>query len=302
MNDTQPIAAEKTPPGLAIRILHFPMTRLVVGIVAFAIASIASSFAARLIDPLHGGWPQVAAAVVTAAIFIAIYLAFTTFVERRGNVEFALPGALAELAAGLAIGVVLFSSVVTVIWAFGGYQVVSTRGAGVLLPVVALAIVSGTVEEILLRGLFFRLIEEWLGSWAALALSAALFGALHLGNPNATLLAGVAIALEAGIMLAAIFMVTRRLWAAIGVHAAWNFTQGGIFGIAISGGDTPGLLVPRITGSDLLTGGAFGAEASIPAMVIATAFGIAVVAYARRHGQIIAPLWVRSRHLAAAHS
>lgn len=289
-------------PSLAMRILHFPMSRLVIGIVAFAIASIASSFVARAIDPLHGGWPQVAAAAVTAAIFIAIYLVFTTFVERRGNVEFALPGALVELAAGLAIGAVLFSSVVAVIWAFGGYQVISTRGAEVLLPVVALAIVSGTVEEILLRGLFFRLIEEWLGSWAALLLSAALFGALHLGNPNASALAAVAIALEAGIMLAAIYMVTRRLWAAIGVHAAWNFTQGGIFGIAISGGDTPGLLVPRITGPDLLTGGAFGAEASIPAMVVATAFGIAVVAYAQRRGQVIAPLWVRRRHLAAAQS
>lgn len=302
MDDTQPIAAEKAPPGLAMRILHFPMTRLILGIVAFAIASIVASFVARTIDPSHAGVPRVAAATVTAVIFIAIYLAFTTFVERRGNVEFALRGALSELAAGLAIGAILFSIVMAVIWAFGGYQVIGTRGVEVLVPVVALSIVSGVTEEILLRGLFFRLIEDWLGSWAALLLSAALFGALHLGNPNASLLAGFAIALEAGIMLAAIYMVTRRLWAAIGVHSAWNFTQGGIYGIAISGNDTPGLLVPRITGSELLTGGAFGAEASLPAMLVATAFGIGVVAYAARRGQIIAPSWVRRRHLAAAHS
>jgi membrane protease YdiL (CAAX protease family) len=302
MTDTPPIATDAVPPGILMRIYHFPMTRMLIGIVAFAIASIIARFVARAIDPMHGGVPQVVAATVTALIFIAVYVAFTTFIERRGNVEFALPGALPELAAGLVIGTGLFSTVVAVIAVLGGYQVLTMRGAEVLLPVVALGIVSGVAEEILLRGVFFRLVEEWLGSWAALVLSAALFGALHLGNPNATLPAGVAISLEAGIMLAAIFMVTRRLWAVIGVHAAWNFTQGGIFGIAISGGDTPGLLVPRITGPDLLTGGAFGAEASLPAMIIATAFGIGVVAYARRKGRFIAPSWLRRRHLAAAQS
>src|SRR3546814_4514721 len=91
-----------------------------------------------------------------------------------------------------------------------------------------------------MRGVIFRLIERWLGSWIALAISAALFGAGHLANPNASWFAAVCIALEAGIMLGAIYMVTRRLWAAVGIHAAWNFTQGGIYGIAISGLDTQG--------------------------------------------------------------
>src|SRR3546814_9285178 len=94
-------------------------------------------------------------------------------------------------------------------------------------------------------------------------------------------------------MLGAIYMVTRRLWAAVGIHAAWNFTQGGIYGIAISGLDTQGLLVPRITGSDLLTGGAFGAEASLPALVLATALGVALLVIAYRKGNFVAPFWIR---------
>src|SRR3546814_13727113 len=94
-------------------------------------------------------------------------------------------------------------------------------------------------------------------------------------------------------MLGAIYMVTRRLWAAVGIHAAWNFTQGGIYGIAISGLDTQGLLVPRITGSDLLTGGAFGAEASLPALVLATALGVALLVIAYRTGNFVAPFWIR---------
>lgn len=112
----EPIAAATPASSLAMRILHFPMTRLVIGIVAFAIASIVASFVARTIDPSHAGVPRIAAATVAAVIFIAIYVAFTTFFERRGNVEFAPRGALAELAAGLAIGAVLFSTVVAVIW------------------------------------------------------------------------------------------------------------------------------------------------------------------------------------------
>jgi membrane protease YdiL (CAAX protease family) len=105
----------------------------------------------------------------------------------------------------------------------------------------------------------------------------------------------VAIMLEAGIMLAAIYMITRRLWAAIGLHAAWNFAQGGIYGIPVSGGAMDGVLRPDIRGSDLLTGGAFGAEASLPAIVVATAFGLAVIYVAWRRGQFIAPSWVRRR-------
>ena len=197
---------------------------------------------------------------------------------------------------------VLFSLVVGIIALGGGYQVIGTNGLAVVFPVIGLAIVSGVGEEILLRGLFFRLIEEWLGSWAALLLSAALFGALHLGNPNATLLAGFAIALEAGVMLAAIFMITRRLWAAIGLHAAWNFTQGGIYGIAISGNATDGLLRARISGPDLLTGGAFGAEASLPAIIVCTAFGIGLIVLAQRRGQVLPPLWVRNRQRAGVQS
>jgi uncharacterized protein len=96
-------------------------------------------------------------------------------------------------------------------------------------------------------------------------------------------------------MLAAVYMITRRLWAAMGIHAAWNFTQGGIYGIPVSGFDTGGLIRPRIAGSDLITGGGFGAEASLPAIVIATAFGVALLVYAHRHDRFIAPSWKRRR-------
>lgn len=287
------IATKPRGKSLVWRIIHFPPMTLVVAFGVMAGASvIATGLAAAVGARSNGQWAIIGGSIV-AAVFMLAYIGFGRLVEHRQLSDVSLKGALVELLAGLAIGALLFSLVVAVIALLGGYQVVGTRPASVLYPIIGLSIVSGVTEEIMLRGLFFRIIENWLGSWVALALSAALFGALHLGNPNATLVAGGAIAIEAGVMLAAIYMVTRRLWAAIGLHAAWNFTQGGVFGIPVSGFDVQGLLVPRVTGPELLTGGDFGAEASLPAMLICTAFGIALLVIAVRRGQVKQPYWRR---------
>jgi membrane protease YdiL (CAAX protease family) len=286
MHDTQPESRLR-------RIIRYPAILLVLAVAATALAGALATLVNSAFGPHKGDILSVVVAILAAAIFVGVYVAFCILIERRPAREFATRGALTELGAGLGIGLVLFSCVVGVIALLGGYRVIGYHGAGVLIPVVGIAIVSGFTEEIVFRGWFFRLTEQWLGSWAALALSAALFGALHLGNANATLLAGAAIALEAGIMLAAIYMITRRLWAAIGIHAAWNFAQGGIYGIPVSGGAMDGLLRPDIRGSDLLTGGAFGAEASLPAIVVATAFGTALLVIAYRRGRFMPPIWRR---------
>jgi len=290
-----------TPPGsLVWRIVHFPLVLLVIAILFMRGAGLTSGFVRHAIPHANSGWPEVLVAILVAAVFAVFYCAFVRLVERRPRVaEFALAGWARELGAGLLAGLVLFSLVVAAIAVLGDYQVIGRNPPSVLLAVLAISIASGVTEEIMLRGLFFRLVESWLGSWGALILSAALFGALHLHNPNATLLAGAAIALEAGVMLAALYMLTRRLWAAIGLHAAWNFSQGGIYGIPISGFKQDGLLIPRISGSDLLTGGAFGAEASLPAVILCTAFGIALLVLAYRRGRIVPPFWARKK---AVHS
>jgi hypothetical protein len=284
---------ETAKPTTMARIVRHPMFRLFVAFL-FVVGSYAIAIGVgRVLGPHKGPWLALCASVCVAAIFVASYSLFCRLIEGRPVVEFALPGAATELGAGLAAGLVLFSGVVAVIAAFGGYSVVGTRSAAVLVPALAVAIASGFSEEIIFRGWFFRLVEQWLGTWIALILSAVLFGALHLGNPHATLLAGAAIALEAGVMLAAIYLITRRLWAAIGVHAAWNFAQGGIYGIPVSGGAMNGVLVPHISGPDLLTGGAFGAEASLPAIFVATALGIVVLVIAHRRGGFVLPFWMR---------
>ena len=159
-----------------------------------------------------------------------------------------------------------------------------------------MAITSGLFEETLFRGVLFRHIEAMLGSWAALAVTSALFGAAHLGNPGASLFAAFAIAVEAGILLGAAYLLTRRLWLAVGIHAAWNFTQGWVFSIPVSGGDAPlGLLITRREGADWLTGGAFGLEASVVAMLAATLMGLILLRLAIRRGEVRPPMWAATR-------
>ena len=151
-----------------------------------------------------------------------------------------------------------------------------------LLPL-GLAVFSGIVEELLFRGLVFRLIERSWGTWIALACSAVPFGIIHLLNPHATVAGALAIIFEAGILLGAAYLLTRRLWLPMGLHAAWNFTQSGVFGIAVSGNEMQGWLHSELRGPDWLSGGAFGAEGSVVALAVCLVAGLLLLrsAYAR---------------------
>ena len=90
-------------------------------------------------------------------------------------------------------------------------------------------------------------------------------------------------------------MLTRNLWMAIGLHAAWNFTPGFIFDGPVSGVDQNGLVEAKLSGPELLSGGTFGLEASVIALVIATGAGIWLVVRAVRARHVVRPWWVRRR-------
>jgi len=147
----------------------------------------------------------------------------------------------------------------------------------------------------LFRGVLFRSIETWFGSWAALVVSSLVFGLTHLINPEATLEGALFIAVEAGILLAAVYMLTRRLWLSIGFHVAWNYTQSAIFSSIVSGNEAAqGLIRSTVDGPDLLTGGKFGVESSVLSLILCTTTGIVMVMMAVKRGKIVPPIWKRS--------
>jgi len=229
-----------------------------------------------------------------AAAPLLAYLMLVKLIERRPVRDLALRRLMPEVALGLAAGALLFSAVVGALWLLGSYHVVgSNPEAHWLLAAVTVGLGAGIGEEIICRGALYRIIEEGLGSWIALLVSALFFGAAHLNNPGATLWAGLAIAIEAGVLLALIYLVTRSLWICIGLHAAWNFMQGTVYGIPVSGTKADGWLVSTRSGPDWLSGGAFGAEASVVALALCTLVSAMLLAVALRRGLIVPPFWRR---------
>ncbi len=280
-------------PSLWLRIIQFPLVRLSLGLIWVLLVVIVVQVPWQLLTPPTVPLLNVAGGLVVAVAALLAYFAFARAVERRRVVELAPRAALAELALGTLFGALLFSATIGFISLLGYYRIVGFNNWLVAAPVLANSVVSGVFEEILFRGLLFRITQESLGTWLALVISAVIFGLLHLANPNATLVAALAIALEAGVMLGAAYLLTGRLWLSMGIHFAWNFTQGGIFGAAVSGQASTGLLQSVLQGPNLLTGGEFGAEASVVAMAVCGLFGVYLVWRAWRAGKFVRPFWQR---------
>jgi hypothetical protein len=197
---------------------------------------------------------------------------------------------------GFAQGALVFSAIVGVAALLGVYQALGLSPAEDWLPLlVGTGLMAGVTEEILLRGIVFRWLEELGGSWVALALSALLFGFLHAGNPNATLISSLSIALAAGVLLGGAYMLTRNLWLAIGMHAGWNVTQGLVWDVPVSGFPLDGWVESRLVGDPILSGGSFGLEASVITMVVATAYGGWLVYRAAQRGNTVRNWWARRR-------
>lgn len=273
------------------RIISFPLVLLVIEFLAVGlVASLASALVVRVVDV--DGFTGLVGALAVAAVAIAIYLACRRWIERRANDELPLDTFARDGLWGLAIGAGLFTLATGIVAALGGIRIAGVNGWGAIWGMLAMAVTSGTIEEILFRGILLRHIETMLGTWAALFITSALFGAAHLANPGASMFAAFAIAMEAGILLGAAYLWRRSLWLPIGIHAAWNFTQGWVFSVPVSGGTAPdGLLVTVREGPEWLTGGTFGLEASVIALTVAAGAGVYLLVRVARQGRIRPPMW-----------
>ena len=231
---------------------------------------------------------RLALGLVILAVLYALYVLLVRRGERRPVSELAPAAALPELGTGLAIGAGMFLLVFAALRIGGLYELAPGHWTDWLKQAVQMTAV-GFSEELLARAIIFRLLMRAFGAWPALIASSALFGAGHLANPHATWLGASAIAVEAGLMLAGFYLLTGRLWMSIGVHIAWNFVQGPVFGARVSGGDQAGTLFvshPVAGSAEWLSGGSFGPEASLPAIVVGVAVFAATYRAARQRGLV----------------
>lgn len=234
-------------------------------------------------------WIQFLVQAVGAAIVLGTYAVLVRIGERRAASELSLRAAPADLVAGLAIGSLMFSSVMAILLGFNLYRF-DYHGPASIWHALGLAAQSAVLEEVLVRGVVLRIMWRAFVPWAAFVLSALLFGAGHVGNPGATWFTTACIAIEAGVMLGAFYALTGRLWVSIGVHASWNLTQGFFFGAAVSGGNFGEAIATSTAQNGFpvwLTGGTFGPEASLPGFLVCTLVGGFVIWASVKRGNFL---------------
>lgn len=292
---------DKNAKPLWRRIADFPLVTMVIAAATFIGASALAEVIGKLLPDLPSPAREAARFLIALVTALLAYKFIIARMGERPKDDLPWRGSLAGFGAGALTGFFLFSAVVGVAALAGVYRIVGPGDtAGVIASLILFGLIPGFFEEVLIRGIIFRWLEEFGGSWFALALSSLLFGFAHYGNPNATVFSTFAIAVEAGILLGGAYMLTRNLWLAIGLHAAWNFTQGEVFDVPVSGYKTEGLVNAQLSGPEWLSGGSFGLEASVIALVLATALGVLYVVMAVRRGHVVKPWWVRRREACGA--
>jgi hypothetical protein len=274
---------EAIKPSLFRTITRVALVRLIVFFVvlvaAYAGVQLALSQIAKLVPKEFAYAAVPVAALCLCVMLLVVYALLVWLIERRKARELSPMRGIPLAIGGAVFGFALFCVVYAILWTMGLAHWQGISGFGALAAPALAAIVAATGEELAMRGGVFRILEDSFGTAVALILSAALFGFLHSFNHGATTVSTAAIALEAGVLLAAAYAVSRNLWLPIGLHFGWNFTEGGVFGAAVSGGSGhKGIVAMPLSGSDLLTGGAFGPEASVVAVAVCLVAAVVLLA------------------------
>ncbi|MCK5785302.1 MAG: CPBP family intramembrane metalloprotease [Candidatus Sabulitectum sp.] len=233
------------------------------------------------------------------AIQVSFFIVFTTCCyqfylkkfEHRPMTEYGTPRWFSKVLIGIAIGSGLILVQVGFLWITGNYHITEFQPDQEVIKYIFLMILIGFIEELIARGIVFRLVEKWAGSIIALLVVAIEGGLTHATNPNATLWSSVAVGLEFGVLMTLVYMATRNLWVVSSLHFAWNFTMGGIFDIAVSGTDAQSLFKATLEGPVWLTGGAFGIEAGTPAILITIISSAILIRYLKNNNGFKPPNW-----------
>jgi len=275
-------------PSLSARVSHWTLLRVLFYLVAIVSPVVGFEWGIHFFipdapSPLHTPL-RMAANLVGPVLALGTYRMLVRLFEGREAAELGVRQGVVPFLTGISLGAALIGATYLVLWSLGIARFEAGDGLDQVLTGLIVFFCVGVSEELLMRAVVFRLLEEAGGTTLAILISSMLFGLAHVFNPDATLVSTVQIGLEAGILLALAFALTRNLWLAVGIHMGWNYAQGSIFGGAVSGGAAPHSLVKStLSGPEYLTGGAFGLEASVVALGICliAAAGLAVLVIRR---------------------
>ena len=204
---------------------------------------------------------------------LLVIWAFVRFYEKRPLWTLGLEKAHAVLryALGFTVGLLMMAAWTGVMW-ISGFAALEAGPAG-LQGLAALAgvgvvligwLIQGAVEEIMFRGWLMQVVSARYRLWLGVAVSTVMFGLLHGMNPGFGLLPLLNLCLY-GLFMALWALKEGSLWGVCGLHSAWNWSQGNIFGLDVSGGQAGGGTIINLSqsGPAWLTGGAFGPEGGL---------------------------------------
>ena len=199
---------------------------------------------------------------------ILVCLFYTKKIDRRSLASAGFRGAapMREYLIGFAVGAVMLTAALLLCVAVGAARIegISAGISWIILPFLAGYLVQGMSEEVLCRGVLMQKLSIRYAPIAAILINAAFFAALHLLNPGLTLLAILNLILFG--VFASLYMWKRgNIWGIAALHSAWNFTQGNLFGVEVSGTPlTSSVFSVTMTESGKwINGGSFGLEGGL---------------------------------------
>ncbi len=206
-----------------------------------------------------------------AGVYLLLWI-WIRWIEKRPFKSMGLtaPNKLSQFGWGLLIGAGMFSLAVGALWAMGNYRLATPPmlNFGAII-VLAGWLVQGPAEELLFRGWILPVLAARYRMWVGVFLSAAMFAVMHSLNPNLNVIAVLNLFLF-GVFTALFALRQENVWGVFGIHAVWNWVQGNVFGLPVSGMSATGGTLLSLTeaGADWLTGGAFGPEGGAAVSVV----------------------------------
>ncbi len=251
--------------------LFYPITRIVLG--SALCLTIFIGFQNLIIKPSllwvipSENLAKTLANYISAITLLLIYNFLFRYYEKRKITELSLRYVPREIMGGIFLGFSTISLVILLLYALGYYSILAFTNFDYLLQPLSILVAAALIEEIFFRGILYRILENWLGTFIALFIMAFLFELPHTFNDNATLLSfllGVIFGLTHGLM----FTYTKRIWLPFAFHLGWNFAQP-FYGSNLSGLEDLGFLIEaKFEGPKLLIGTNYGIEDSIISIIL----------------------------------
>jgi membrane protease YdiL (CAAX protease family) len=271
------------------RVLNFPVTKIIVGIVVcFSLFVLIQNF---ILKPLFFSIIQdknIAAPIIHCVSFIVLLVAYYflfRIYDKRKITELSTKHLLKEMFGGFFFGFFTISLSIFILYLLGYYQAISITTDHYSIKFFTVLLFAALVEDLFHRGLIVRVCENWLGTHPTLII-AMLVELQHVYNPNSNLFSFFYYLIW-GFSMGMMFIYTKRIWLPFFFHLGWNFSQP-FYGSNLTGlNDMGSIIQSTFNGPELLTGGAVGIEGSIFTASFLLIIGIVLYYLAKRDGKIV---------------